>query len=339
MKTKIEKILIIRFGAIGDVVHSTALFRSLKKYNSKFKIYYLTFKTPAELIQNDPDLDKVIIAEGKTYKALIKLAQELRKEKFDLCINLQPSIKTRIFSFIIGAKYNLTYKKTFKLHAVENFWRTATPLFKDLILDKELKLYIPQEARDKAFTLVNKAIVGFNIGVSSTRQGRRWPIHYWKELADKLVKKYNCEIFLTGSRDDAEIIAQLEGLPNIKSFVGKLGLLENAALLSQCNLILSSDTGPLHIATALGVPCIGFYGAAPVSRTGPYGTNSDSNLSKNHTLVSDRKCVPCNKRKCPYINKDEFYTPCLQDITPDVVMKVIENNSLLSMEDDAVQSE
>lgn len=321
---EVEKILIVRFGAIGDVVHSTGLLRSLKKYNKNLEISYLTFKTPSLLLQNDPDLEKIIVAEGKSYKILIKLAKELKKEKFDLCINLQPSIKTKFFSFILGAKYNLTYKKTFKLHAVENFWKTASSFFKDLYLEEELKIYIPQETKDKISDLLDKEkkIIGFNIGVSSTRQGRRWPIQYWKDLADKLINKYNCEIILTGFNDDAEIIEQLNGLPGIKSFCGQLSLVENAALLSQCNLLFSSDTGPLHIATALGVPCIGFYGAAPVKRTGPYG-------KKHHTLFSDRNCVPCNKRKCPLIKKGDLYTPCLEDITPDRVMQFIENNSLL----------
>ena len=113
-KNKCKKILILRFGAIGDVVHTTALFRSLKNYDSELEIHYATFKTPYSLIENDPDLEKVWILEGKIYKHLINHAKELRKEKFDLFINLQPSIKTKVFSLILGAKKSLTYKKNFQ---------------------------------------------------------------------------------------------------------------------------------------------------------------------------------------------------------------------------------
>src|SRR3989339_2074935 len=93
-KPDIKKILIFRFGAIGDVVHSTALYRAIKKQNPDILIHYLTGKIPSELLKSDYDLDKIWIAEDKSYKYLLNLAKELKKEKFDLCINLQPSIRT-----------------------------------------------------------------------------------------------------------------------------------------------------------------------------------------------------------------------------------------------------
>jgi len=71
----IKKILILRFGAIGDVVHSTALFRSIKKSCPDISIHYATFKSPSMNIQNDPDLEKIRILEGKTYKQLFSLAK------------------------------------------------------------------------------------------------------------------------------------------------------------------------------------------------------------------------------------------------------------------------
>lgn len=319
MTKKIKKILIFRFGAIGDVVHSTALYRSLKKNNPDLSIHYLTTQIPALLINNDPDLDKVWTAEKKSYKYLNKIAKNLRKENFDLCINLQPSIRTRIFSFLINSKINITYKKNFKFHAVENFWKTAKPLFPDIILDKELKLYISEEIQEKMPDLIkDENIIGFNMGVSGTRQGRRWSLEYWRQLAYELVNKHNFKIILTGSKEDIEFSENLLDIsPDIESFCGKLNIAENAALISKCKLIVSGDTGPLHIATAVGTPSIGLYGAAPVSRTGPYGKNT-------YTFKSDRKCVPCNRRKCRYIKPDELYTPCLEDITPDEIIKIIE---------------
>ena len=318
---KFKKILIFRFGAIGDVVHTTALFRSLKRYDSAMEIHYATFKAPSLLIENDPDLEKVWVLEGKTYKHLINLAKKLRQKNFDIFINLQPSIKTKIFSLILGAKKTITYKKTFKLHAVENFWRTAKPVFNNLILDKEIKIYLPDEAREKVKSLIQtgKKLIGFNMGVSSVRQGRKWPLDYWTKLAQTLINKYNCQIVLTGSDKDAEEAKILENLsPNITSFCGKLSLTESAALMQRCNLIISCDTGPLHIATAVGTSAIGLYGAAPISRTGPYGKN-------NFVIKSDLKCIPCNKRKCKFLEKGKQYTPCLLKLTPDMVLKVINN--------------
>lgn len=318
---KNKKVLILRFGAIGDVVHTTGLFRSLKKLNSEIEIHYATFKAPSLLIENDPDLQKVHVFEEKTYKHLINFAKELRKEEFDVFINLQPGIKTKIFGLILRAKKTLTYKKTFKLHAVENFWKTAKPIFKDIILPDEIKIYLPEGAKEKAKSLIqtDKKVIGFNIGANSARQGRKYPLEHWKVLAKELIDKHNCKILLTGSKEDENEAEKLLDIsPEIVSFCGKLSLPESAALLQRCNLVISGDTGPLHIATALGVQVIGLYGSMPILRTGPYG--------KNHfALKSDMDCIPCNRRKCKFLNKGEQYTPCLLKLTPDNILNVIDD--------------
>jgi len=319
--TQNKKLLILRFGAIGDVVHTTALFRSLKNYYPEIEIHYATFKAPSLLIENDPDLEKVWVLEGKTYKHLLNLAKELRREKFDVFINLQPSIKTKVFSLILGAKKTVTYKKTFKLHAVENFWRTAKPVFKDIILDKEIKIFLPEEASERIKSLIepDKKVIGFNMGVSSVRQGRKWPLAYWTELAEALVNKFNCQIVLTGSDEDAEEANILENSSqNITSFCGKLSLTESAALMQRCSIVISGDTGPLHIATTVGTSAVGLYGAAPISRTGPYGSNA-------FALKADLECIPCNRRKCKFQETSNQYNPCMLKLTPDKVLTIIDD--------------
>jgi ADP-heptose:LPS heptosyltransferase len=324
-KEEIKKILILRFGAIGDIVHSSAMYRSIKKSNINMEIHYVTFKTPSEVIIDDPDLKKVWILKDKSYKSLLKLAKKLRKESFDLFINLQPSIRTKFFNFFLRAKKTITYKKTFKLHAVNNFWITAKSIFKTMELDTFLKIYIPDEiiAKSKQAIGSKKKVVVFNIGTSNTRQGRKWPIENWKTLAMCILEKYNCDIILNGAEED-KIISEtlLELSPNIKSFCGKLSIIESTAVMSLASLMISGDTGPLHLATAVGISCIGLYGAAPISRTGPYG-------EKSFSLKSDRKCVPCNKRKCAYSKKGEVYNPCMLDLKPLDIIKVIDENALL----------
>jgi len=308
----VKKLLILRFGAIGDVVHSTGLFRSIKSKYPHVAIHYAAFKTPSLNISQDPDLEKVWVAEGKSYKQLWALAKKLKNENFDAFINLQPGIRTRIFSLMLGMPRTVIYRKTFKLHAVENFWQTGKKLFKDIELDKNLKLYIKEEAKNKISGMLDKKgkVVAFNMGVSPTRQGRRWPQQSWAKLAKMFVENCDAEIVLTGSTEDKEFSEALLSVSSkVRSFCGKLSIEENTALLSLCDLVISGDTGPLHIATAVGTPAIGLYGAAPVSRTGPYGENC-------RALFSQRSCVPCNRRKCKYIKNNELYTPCMEDIKP-----------------------
>lgn len=313
----LKKVLIFRLGAIGDVVHTTGLLRALKNYNPQISIHYLTTRVPSKLLEYNHALDKIWISEDKSYSYIYNFAKELKRENFDLLINLQPpTIRNKIFAHFIGAKKTLNYKKDFKFHAVKNFFITASHAIKDLYLEEDLKLVIPENFKDK-FNDLSGMIIGFNMGVSGTRQGRRWPLEYWGNLAKIIIDEYNCKIVLTGSNDDKEFSEQILNIsPNIISFCGKLDIMENAALLSKCNLVISGDTGPLHIAAAAGTNVIGLYGAAPTSRTGPYGSHAT-------TLYSSRNCVPCNRRKCKYIKKGDIYTPCMEDLTANLVFNKI----------------
>ena len=315
-----EKIIILRFGAIGDVVHTSALFRSIKNASPNTSIHYLTFKVPSLLLKNDPDLDKVWIAENKSYKYLLKLANELKKEKFDTCINLQPSIRTKLFLSLLGAENNIVYKKTFKLHAVKNFWITVKYLFENLKIDDDLKLYLDDKVKRDALNLIDndKKLIAFNIGANSQRQGRKWPIEYWTELAKLILKKYDYKIVITGSKEEEQDAKNIKKISDsVFSFCGKLSIDQSAALISNCKVMVSGDTGPLHIANATGISVIGLYGSTPILRTGPYG-------KKASVLKSNRKCVPCNKRKCKYISKNAESTPCLLDIKPEKVLRFID---------------
>jgi len=161
------------------------------------------------------------------------------------------------------------------------------------------------------------------IGANDARQGRRWPIEHWCELAEKLIKQYNCRIVLTGSAEDVKAADKITaGFPEIISFCGKLSLTESAAVIERCDAVVSGDTGPMHIAAALETRVIGLFGAMLISRTRPYG--------KNHfALQAQMKCIPCNRRKCRYLKKDEIFTPCMKKLLPKDVLSIIENNSLL----------
>ena len=105
---------------------------------------------------------------------------------------------------------------------------------------------------------------------------------------------------------------------------GKYSILESAALFSLADVVVSSDTGPLHIATAVKKPfCIGLYGAASVGRTGPWGVN--------HFAVSaDLDCIPCDRRKCKIKEyRVKEINPCLMAIKPEHILRVIKDNDLL----------
>ena len=313
-----KKVLLIRFGAIGDVVVTTGLLRAMKK--AGFEVHYLTGKAPSTLLQKDGDLDKLMVLEKKSYTNIFKLSKVLKKENYDYLINLHPSLRTKILCFLSKPKRILVYKKSYKYHAVENFFMTAAASIPHLKLDDKLELFLSNEEKEWAEkSLDKKTRICFNIGATPKRQGRRWQLIHWAELAKKIFDKFDVQIFVIGGQEDCEEVEKLLKLePRIKSFAGKTTLRETAALTSQADIVISGDTGPLHIATALAPVCIGLYGCCSISRSGPYG-------KRHYTICSELSCAPCDGKLCPYSTKDFDDSPCMDIIKPNKVLKLIEN--------------
>lgn len=319
----IEKILIIRTGAIGDVVHTSALFRAIKKLKPEIKIHYLTSEHIKPLLEQDPDIDKVLTINPKfeLFSSYTKaFANELKKEHYNLVINLQPSLKVKGLIFLAGIKKQLVYRKNFKLHAVTNFWQTGLEVFPDIKEEESLKLYLPKESVMKAKAAlknIQKPIIIINAGgVLSKRQGRTYPIEKWVELGNKIQKQFGGTIILNGAKEDKEILSPLNSISNSINYIGELSLADSCAIIGEADLMISGDSGPLHIATALNIKSIGLYGSMPANRTGCYCSGVN--------IISKKKCVPCNKRKCKYLkNTGKIYTPCMEEITVDEIMEKI----------------
>lgn len=323
-KDEIKKILIIRLGAIGDVVHTSNVYRSIKKWYPSIEIHYLTMINQNMLAYDDciSKVWKITLDQLKPFsKSSKELAKELRNEKYDVVINLQPSVKTRLIAYLAGIKKQVNYHKKGKLHAVQNYWQTAKRVFHDIeeLPDLELNLN-PEICRnvEAQVSEFKKPLVILNAGhVFARRQGRTYPITKWTELGNRIQEKYDGTILITGVKEDEEILKPLECIKNSVSFVSKQTLEENCALIKASDLLISGDSGPLHIATALGTKVIGLYGSMPTTRTGPYGEN-------HCAIVSKKPCVPCNRRKCRYLNfPKELYSPCMCEITVDEIFEKV----------------
>lgn len=324
MKKTFNKILIIRVGAIGDVVHTTNLVHSIKKACPDVQIHYATSGLIKPLIENDKDIQKVWVMNTKfsLFSSYAReLANQIKQENYDLVINLQPSLKMKGVLFLSGVKNVLTYKKSFKVHAVKNFWQTGLKAFPNMQEEKDMHLYLPLETIENAKNLLKnypKPYIILNAGgVFAKRQGRTYPVEKWVELGNKLQEKYNGTVILNGAKEDKEVLSPLNEIKNSVNFIGELSLLDSVGVISQGDLMISGDSGPLHIATALGVKSIGLFGSMPADRTGCY--------SNGINVVSKKSCVPCNRRKCKFLKKGKIYTPCMEEITVD---EIINNISL-----------
>ncbi len=292
-----KKILIIRCGAIGDVLHTSETYRSIKRTYPDCEIHYLTTEIPAKMISADKDISKIITIEKVSYQNVFKLIPTLKEEKYDLIINLQPSLKLRLLALFAKPKKVSNYDKDLEKHAVFNFYETAANAVKGLEFKNELKLYIPDEVKNavKCAIPTDKKFI-----VMTTQAG---PVR--------------------GTNEDRELLSSFENInPQIFNLAGRFNILESAALFSFSEYMIGADTGPLHIASATGKPiCIALYGAMAIPRTGLVG-------EKHHSVKSTKLgCIPCQKRFCKLRNGE--YSPCMDDISPDDIMQIIENDNIL----------
>jgi lipopolysaccharide heptosyltransferase II len=323
----IKKILFIRLGAIGDVVHTTAAYQTLRQNKKNIDIDYLTSSVMQELLNNDPMIHEVISVTDRTYEGYFRLAQQLNKSQYDLVVNLQPSLKTFFFTTVLNHRGILKYKKLKPgknenhIHAVENFFNTIQPLIPEVEVPQNLKLYLNKEvvkwAKYKLESEKVSHVIGIIPGVSQARQNKLWPKEHWKALLDYISNQRKLYVIIFGGTNEFELAAELQQVNKnmIRNFCGKLTISQTAAILSLCMLVIGGDTGPSHIATAVGGPkVLGLYGATPPERSGLYG--------KGHEIITaSYDCKFCNKRDCAILTKEGLdYPPCMANISIDSVI-------------------
>lgn len=319
---KNKKILIIRFNAIGDVVMTTIIPYSIKAKHKNCEIHYLTNKNNAMILKNIPSVDKIISFDNNISET-IKI---LFKEKYDCIICLNFTLKSYIITFLSFPK-NIIFKSFKGSSWVENYFNTAKKLYNDLILPN--RLYMKNNAHEcekhilKKIEKYPKPHILFNPGKykNQIREGRVWNIQKWEELSKKLLKQYGGTIFINGDSNEKDYHLNLSD-KNIIVFSGEHTIEETCALISLCDLIISGDSGPVHIASAYNKKTIAILGSTSPDKIKPYGKNG-------YCIEPSNTCRYCWKKKCKFLKAKTGYAPCIESITPDMVMKKIEENNLL----------
>lgn len=324
-----KKILIIRLGAIGDVVHSTVIQQAIKKKHPESEIHFLTSDLLYPLLENDPNLTKLYKFDSKKKDNLfylIKLGLEFRKEKFDAIINLSNSLRNKFLLYLANPK-KMVSRSHHRVHATDAFFNSAKEIFEDLEKPQNLKLHLNKEVHkeiEEKLKEYRKPIIVISPGGEhdNVRQGRIWPENYWIELCNKLAEKHLGTTFVIGSKDEKKMHERYAEIYNSVVFSGSLSLEESACLISLADLFISGDSGPLHMASALDVNTIGLMGSTPAVACGPYGT-------KGYSITADALCIGCGQVKCSKIRSGEKYSLCMQLLKPETVFKFIEENNLL----------
>jgi len=317
LKNKPKKILLIKFFGIGNLVMSSPVFYHIKNKYPNAEIHYLTLKNNEDVLKcykKYVDKIKYIDIKDNIILATLKLINDLRKENYDVIIDLdQFSRYSAIISFLINKNFSIGFKTRGAYrhylydhiieymgnkHIVEEFLDLLEPL--GIKPNKNIKL-IPLETDntskkkvDEFLTkhgFIDKKIIGIHTGTSENAPQRKWP--YFKELIEKILLETDCYIVLTAGPKEYSECDNLINSLNVdekykeRIIVSKgISLKELPELIKRFVLYISNDTGPLHIAAAQGVFVIGLYGPNTPKLYGPYTKNC-------YVFYKNLPCSPC----------------------------------------------
>ena len=333
-------ILIVKLSSIGDVIHTLPSLTALRRLYPDAHITWVVEESAADLVKNHPYLDAVLISRRKKWSKDFRNGQfrlpieeirsfmkTLRQRRYDLVIDFHGLFKSSIIVFLSRGKRKLGYNSLQELsglflnekitedlnkHAVERYldfprYLGAKINSAGFILPSDREAETRVKILLEKYNLGNKKFIAIN------------PIAYWEtklwsnekfaRLADLINDKLQMKVVFTGS--EKEPIEKITSLMTTESINlgGATTLLDLAYLYKKAQLVITTDSGPMHLAAAMETPVIALFGPTDPARTGPYGTG--------HTIIrTELSCSPCFLKKCST-------KKCMEDISPQQVFVAV----------------
>jgi ADP-heptose:LPS heptosyltransferase len=304
------KILVIRFSSIGDIVLTTPVLRCLKTQMPEVQIHYCTKRSYKTILEANPYIDQFHFLE----ESVNELAEELKKEKFDLVLDLHNNLRTRILKFKLNVSsrsfeklnwekwllVNLKIDKMPRLHIVDRYLKTV----EHLAVNNDgagLDYFIPKGQEIDLKTLPKIFKSGYEVyAIGGQHETKKMPLPKMKELLAYITQP----LILLGGKEDQENGLALEQYAktelkrnNVLDLCGKQGLNQSASIIQQANKVYTHDTGMMHVAAAFKKEVICIWGnTVPKFGMYPYQTKHQN------WEVSNLSCRPCSKigfDKCP----------------------------------------
>lgn len=313
------KILVYRISSIGDIILTTPVVRCLKKQHPDAEIHYITRKRYAETMSSNPYISKLWLVN----KSPMEILDELKAEKFDCMIDLHRNWRSERLMAHLKIKYYTFNKLNIRkwiftklkinllpdIHIVDRYFRAVRKL--KVMNDEEgLDFFFPQDLKPEIRENIPDKYVAFAIG--GTFATKRYPA---AQIID-FVNSISFPVILLGGKSECDAADEIKKKcpEKVINLCNKLSLTESAVIMNKARLVVSNDTGMMHIAAALHKPLISIWGnTMPAFGMYPYfpeGLEARSEIIENKNL----KCRPCSKlgyKKCP---KEHF--KCMKEISP-----------------------
>ncbi|MDO8661940.1 MAG: lipopolysaccharide heptosyltransferase II [Candidatus Omnitrophota bacterium] len=330
------RLLIIKLSSLGDLILSTPGLRAIREKFPRHKISFLVGEESKELLLRSPYIDELLVVnlknKDKGLKGLFNIARILRKKNFDLVIDLQNNRVSHLLSFfsLSPDRYGYDNKKFGFLlnHRIKDEKPALDPVTHQFCVlkmlgidlrDNRLELWPGKEDEEyienflsREWLSADQKIIGINISASKRWLTKAWPKDRIAKLCDELGLK-NIRVLITGTENDAQEANALTAMvknTKIINACAKTNVNQLAALIKRCSLYISADSSPLHIAAAVNIPVIAFFGPTDPARHMP--------PAKHYVIIRrELECSPCYKPKCRH-------KKCMDMITVEEVLEAVD---------------
>jgi heptosyltransferase-1 len=330
-----KRMAIIKPSAVGDIAHALPVATALRQRFPHSELTWIVNNSYASLLEHHPDLDDLILYDRQKMKKDLfagidyhaRFFRELRRRHFDLVIDLQGLLRSALMVQASGARWKMGLASAregarwfynavlpddlWKMHAVDRYWLAAEALgykgrkqFKFPPLDAERNRWLAKLAS------LPRPWVMMNLG---TRwETKRWPVQHFAILGQHVNMTSAGSIVLVGGPDEVSLAGEFLRYwsKQVASTVGQTSLRDLMALLSLSDAVISNDSGPLHLAVAMGKPVLSPFTCTSVTRTGPYGQPQGA-------VATSVPCAASYVKTCSHMS-------CMQELTPDRLLPALD---------------
>ena len=336
-------ILIVKLSAIGDVIHTLPSLAALRRCYPQAHISWAVEEAAADLLADHPMLDRVLVSRRKRWirdlrrgagrTAVLREIREfyrmLRDRPYDLVIDFHGLFKSAVLVFLSGGKRRLGYDSlqegsglVLNERIPEDMGKHAVDRYLDLprhlgcaTPKPEFPIALQEAHFERVAELLSAFAVDTSRGFVAVSPVAYWETKLWDEekfaaVCDRIVRELGLPVVFTGESPEGPIarIRALMQTPSA-SVAGQTSLRELAALYRKASVLLTTDSGPMHLAAAVGTPVVALFGPTSPDRTGPYG--------EGHVVIRrDLDCSPCFRKACKT-------RECMQAIGVDEVFEAV----------------
>ena len=328
-----KRILVVNVNWLGDVIFSSPVFKALKEAYPQAKISCLAVPRVKDILESIPAIDEIIIYDEKGKHrnpiAKLQLIGELRRKNFDIAFLLHRSLTRALLVFFAGIPQRVGYDEKgrgrFLTHKVKplvkqghrsDHYLNVIESFGIKIKDRTTSIAVSSQAEKEIAVILEKKGILKDDKIIVINPGGNWDLKQWAvgnftKLIEQLMEKFSYKIIISGASKDVDlantIIAPLKIKPIV--LVGETNLKQVMVLMKRADIVISADSGPLHIASSVGTNVIGIFGPTRPEVTAPRGSGKKSIIQHD---------VGCNHQACYHLKCPDNI--CMQAVTVEDVL-------------------